>query len=127
MENVRNHLASTKHTTVWVEPKENWEFGAPHFFEVCPTQEPLVINEFPIPRFATVYFQRGPVKENGVNGIHNEDLIVIVIERLRAFQAGPYACRENAIALTKLEESLMWLRSRTLERESRGVEGTHVE
>jgi hypothetical protein len=33
-------------------------------------------------------------------------------------------CRENAIVITKLEESLMWLNKRTADRQARGVEGT---
>ncbi len=73
-----------------------------------------------------ISFQNGPIKEVGVNGIHNEDLIAIVIDRMRGFQSGDYACRDNALALTKLEEALMWLRNRTNEREARGVEGTNV-
>ena len=71
-----------------------------------------------------VNFQNGPIKESGVNGVMNEDLIAIVIDRMRGFQSGNYACRDNAIVLTKLEEALMWLRNRTNEREARGVEGT---
>ncbi len=73
-----------------------------------------------------VGFQDGPIKEAGVNGVMNEDLIAIVIDRMRGFQSGDYACRDNALALTKLEEALMWLRNRTNEREARGVEGTHI-
>lgn len=72
-----------------------------------------------------IKFQKGPVKENGINGIHHEDLIVIIIDRLQSFQKSEYSCRENAIAITKLEETLMWLRKRTTDREARGVEGTH--
>jgi hypothetical protein len=75
--------------------------------------------------FAKVSFQNGPVKEFGVNGCHNEDLIAIVIDRLQGFQAGEFACRDNAVALTKLEEALMWLRKRTQDRLDRGVEGTN--
>lgn len=71
-------------------------------------------------------FQRGPIKEVGVNGITNEVLLTIIIDRLRGFQSGPYACRENAIALTKLEEAFHWLEARTRAREARGVEGTHA-
>lgn len=70
-------------------------------------------------------FQNGPIAEAGVNGITQEVLIAICIDRLRSFQAGQYACRENAIALTKLEEARLWLHSRTLSRMTRGVEGTH--
>lgn len=73
---------------------------------------------------AIVNFQNGPIKENGVNGCHQEDLIAICIDRLQCFQKGEYACRENAVALTKLEEGLMWLRKRTQDRLDRGVEGT---
>lgn len=74
---------------------------------------------------AGLRFQDGPIKEAGINGIMDENLIAIVIDRLRGFQSGPYSSRYNAIALTKLEESLMWLQQRTRDREARGVEGTH--
>jgi hypothetical protein len=70
-------------------------------------------------------FQDGPVKEAGPNGISDEALLVIVIDRLQGFQRGQYSCRENALAITKLEEALHWLHHRTLQREARGVEGTH--
>lgn len=76
-------------------------------------------------RFANVSFQDGPVKEFGVNGCHQEDLIAIVIDRLQSFQAGDFACRENALALTKLEEAMHWLNHRTAGRVARGVEGTN--
>jgi hypothetical protein len=69
-------------------------------------------------------FQNGPIKENGVNGTSHEALLAIVADRLRSFQAGPYACRENALALTKIEEALHWMDARTKAREKRGVEGT---
>jgi hypothetical protein len=36
-----------------------------------------------------------------------------------------YACREIALAVTKIEEGLHWLHHRTLERTRRGVEGPH--
>lgn len=75
--------------------------------------------------FVGIRFQDGPIKEFGVNGVVDENLIAIVIDRLRGFQDGAYKCRENALALTKLEESLMWLKERTRSREIRGVEGTH--
>jgi hypothetical protein len=69
-------------------------------------------------------FQKGAIKEVGINGITNECLLAIVIDRLQGFQSGSFACRENAIALTKLQESLHWLHHRTRERIARGVEGT---
>lgn len=72
-----------------------------------------------------IKFQNGPIKEFGVNGITQEALLAIVIDRLRSFQDGPFRCRENAIALTHCEEALMWLQQRTVARIKRGVEGTH--
>lgn len=75
--------------------------------------------------FTEVKFQNGPIKEHGVNGITQEALLAIVIDRLRSFQAGPFSCRDNAVALTHCEEALMWLQRRTLERIKRGVEGTN--
>lgn len=69
-------------------------------------------------------FQNGPIQENGVNGVSNEALLAIVEDRLLGFQSGEYACRENAIALTKLQEVMMWLQKRTRDRVARGVEGT---
>ncbi|CAG2129200.1 hypothetical protein [Cupriavidus numazuensis] len=73
-----------------------------------------------------VLFQNGPINEAGINGITQEVLLAIVADRLRSFQAGPFACRENAIALTKIEEAMHWLQQRTIARMRRGVEGTHT-
>ena len=75
--------------------------------------------------FMTISFQNGPIKEFGVNGITQEALLAIVIDRLRGFEGGPFSCRENAIALTHIEEALMWLQRRTAARIKRGVEGTN--
>lgn len=70
-----------------------------------------------------IEFQDGPINEAGINGVTQEALLAIVIDRLRSFQAGPFSCRANAIALTKCEEALMWLHLRTKDRMLRGVEG----
>ena len=73
-----------------------------------------------------IIFQNGPINEAGVNGISNEALLAIVEDRLVGFQSGQYACRENAVALTKIQEAMMWLQKRTRDRMARGVEGTHI-
>jgi hypothetical protein len=72
-----------------------------------------------------IQFQNGPIQETGVNGVTQEALLAICIDRLQSFQEGPFACRENALALTKLEEAVHWLNSRTQARVERGVEGTN--
>src|ERR1700761_8855443 len=67
-------------------------------------------------------FQKGPIAEAGVNGISGEALLAIVEDRLKCFQDGDYACRENALALTHIQEAMHWLHHRTRERLARGVE-----
>lgn len=69
-------------------------------------------------------FQKGPIPEAGANGLTNEALLAVVIDRLEQFQKGSLSCRENAIALTYLQNSLMWLQRRTMDRLQRKVEGT---
>lgn len=71
-----------------------------------------------------VRFQNGPILEHGVNGVSNESLLAIVEDRLLGFQSGQFACRENALALTAIQEAIMWLQKRTRDRIARGVEGT---
>lgn len=74
---------------------------------------------------STILFQNGPINEVGVNGVTHEALLAVVADRLRSFQSGPFACRENALALTKIEEAQHWLQQRTIRRMRAGVEGTH--
>lgn len=71
-----------------------------------------------------ISFQNGPIKEVGVNGITHEALLAIVIDRLRSFQAGPFATEANQRALDGCEVALHQLQLRTRERLARGVEGT---
>lgn len=66
--------------------------------------------------------QNGPIKEVGVNGCQVNEVIEaakIIIEGLNQ----KFPCRENSMAITKLDECLMWLDKRTKDREDRGVEG----
>lgn len=69
-------------------------------------------------------FQNGAIGQVGVNGITHEVLLAILIDRLQAFQAGPYRCEENERALFSLEQAQHWLHARTKSRTARGVEGT---
>ena len=75
------------------------------------------------PTVAEIKFQDGPVKETGVNGCQIEDLLLVVKDQLESFQAGPFACDENARALDMVGGALHALYSRTTDREQRGVEG----
>ena len=78
------------------------------------------------PKWASLIYAGKKEVECGVNGCCNEDLLNIVKVRLEGFQNSEFACRENAEALTKLEEALLWLHHRTNKRVARGVEGTHT-
>lgn len=111
------NIGSKKYTRVVATDEK--EFNANHFFLVETTDK-----EKTVAIVGQIQFQKGPIKEAGVNGVMNEDVIAMVIDRLQSFQESEYKCRENAVAITKLEEALMWLRKRTQDREDRGVEGT---
>lgn len=76
--------------------------------------------------YEVIRFQKGPLAEVGPNGFTNEALLAIVEDRLKSFQTGPFNCRENAVALTKVQEAMMWLNKRTADRVYRGVEGKSV-
>ena len=56
------------------------------------------------------------------NGTTLEEMLRVSIERLQDLD-GRFACRENSIVITKMQEALMWLNARTANREKRGVEG----
>ena len=76
-------------------------------------------------RLAVIKFQKGPRKDpNSQHGIIDADLLEIVRDRLKNFQAGEFATRENAIALTHIEEALMWMNRRVEDRIERQVIGT---
>lgn len=76
---------------------------------------------------ANIQFQHGARHEpTSTAGITEAVLLSILIDRLRDFQAGPFACRENAIQITHLEETLHWTRARADARAKRGVLGKNI-
>jgi hypothetical protein len=74
------------------------------------------------PNRQDIQFQHGPVGENGINGVQNEDVLKLLAMRLRDLNS-KFPCRENSIAITKIEEAWLWLEHRTRIREEQGVEG----
>lgn len=120
----KHDLLTTKYTRIFEE--KDFQFNAPHTFEVVRKLDENTEFNPKTDLLAKIHFQEGPIQEHGVNGVMNEDLIVMVIRRLQGFQESEFKCRENAMAITKLEEALLWLRKRTMGRENRGVEGTHM-
>lgn len=97
--------------------------GACHEYRISGLKGPL--DHHPIPTIE-LRFQNGPIAEVGANGITQEALLAVVIDRLQSFQQGKYACEENATALAKIQEALDVLHQRTKARLARGVEGTHA-
>jgi len=80
-----------------------------------------------------IEWQDGPLgrgaERSEPNGAFVETVIDIARQRIQFYQDSKFnglGCRENAIAITKLEEALMWLNKRTADREARQVEGTHT-
>lgn len=91
--------------------------GANHEYGIYTSPEELI---------AIISFQNGPRKEEtSIPGVIDTDLLEIVRDRLKSFQSGPFSCRENACALTHIEEALMWLNRRVEDRIERDVLGTN--
>lgn len=98
--------------------------GANHVYEIYTLAKPEVAAGGTGIESLKIKFQNGPIQEAGVNGISQEALLAVVIDRLRCFQAGPYACGDNGEALMHCEDALRCLQRRTRNRLARGVEGT---
>lgn len=100
--------------------------GASHHYRV---EAPIVsyrkIGQTPHGRW-DIEFQKGGGAEVGINGLTNEVLLAIVKDRLEAFQAGPFPSEFNRSALYGVDLALTFLKSRSLERIARGVEGKAV-
>ena len=125
MSNKTSRIVFTSDYTQVVCCDEPGQGNACHQYQIesRPTDTNSIIHNI---NLTSVSFQNGPIKEYGVNGCQNEDLISIVIDRLKGFQSGTFACEENATALSKLEEALVSLQSRTNKRKARGVEGKNI-
>ena len=96
--------------------------GAYHTYQV----EWPVDLESRIYHYESICFQNGPRSEpDSTSGILDTDLLEIVRDRLKCFQSGEFATRENACALTHIEEALMWMNKRVEDRVERGVLGTY--
>ena len=104
--------------------------GASHFYLVVKAGAATVLEDGTVKMnpddiMAEIGFQHGPRKEEGsVSGVVDQDLLEMVLDRLKAFNKGEYATRENACAITHIEEALMGMNKRAEDRFERGVLGT---
>ena len=122
MRTISEHQINECNRAIKLEASERESTGAPRLYVA--TIDPAKIGEAAYSA-TRLEFQHGPVSE-GVNGITNELLLAILIDRLRGFQSGPFACEANNSALIHLMEARDALFERTKERLERGVEGTHA-
>lgn len=72
-----------------------------------------------------IEFQHGIVSEFGLNGVFNEDLISMVLDRLKHFQNSKFKCIENEKAIFHLEQALKVLDERSKRRSDKGILDTH--
>ena len=83
--------------------------GAAHQYEIFTQPEEGDMGA----SLCRIHFQETPVSKVGANGIQHEDLLMVLIDRLRSFQGGPYACDENMRALVLLEDAQSHMSRRT--------------
>ena len=92
--------------------------GAHHHYQIMVNGKHDLMGE--------IKFQRGPRKEEGSqHGVIDSDLLEIVRDRLKAFQAGPYKNDYTAKALEGVEIALNALNARVEDRINRNVLGKY--
>jgi hypothetical protein len=97
---------------------------AGHRYEVANFDNPETFQEIS-------FVSKSPVEEGSkemklnFDGTTNEELLAVLIDRTK-YLNGLFPCRENSIAITKMEEAKMWFEERTRNRLARNVEGKHV-
>ena len=105
--NLSNSCYDDSLTYLQAQEKED---GNPthHDFEVRRTLDNKVLGK--------VHFQQGALGDEGPNGILNEDLLMMIIDRVESFQSSKLRCRDNENALQHLYEALFWLNQRNSKR-----------
>lgn len=104
----------TMHTTI---VGKDTQFNSPTNYDVLDKKTGKILQ--------SVNIQKGPVLENGLNGVFIEDLLLICIDQLEAFQNSTFACRENEATLSHLYDALATTRARQYDRLIRGVQGRY--
>ena len=83
-------------------------------------------SDDPVPDAAmSIRWQEGIIGLDGQNGAFVEDVLEAARQRLQFFNTTEFRCRENSIAITKIEEALQWLDWRTRARLLADVENTY--
>ena len=118
MSNKLNTIQKRANLNVVYRSGEAGPGGAYHDYDIYDPSDAEVA-------LACIEFQKGARNDpESRRGVLDTDLLEIVRDRLKAFQSGPYATRENACALTHIEEALLWMNKRVEDRLERNVLGT---
>ena len=108
MRNIRNPLCGEKYTYVTGESALGNDNPTNHVFEVRRTFDDALVSR--------VNFHSGSFSVNTINGLLNEDLMIMLIDRLESFQKSKLKCRENEAALQHLYEALFWMNQRQINK-----------
>lgn len=98
--------------------------GASYFVPTYKVTNEGVVDSEPV----IITFCKGNKEDESVlrqPGFFSETLIQTVKQQLEAVNVGELASRETSMAITKLDEALMWLGKRAEDRKLRGVQGTY--
>ena len=72
-----------------------------------------------------INWQDGIIGDGVQTGAFIEDVLEAARQRLLFFNGTKFRCRENSVAITKIEEALQWLDWRTRQRVIQDVENTY--
>lgn len=98
--------------------------GANHQYVVVPHDAAVTDEVMEYGYLTKINLQKGPRKEtDSQHGVIDTDLLEIVRDRMKAFQAGPFSSEYNEKALEHIELALMYLNRRVEDRIERNVLG----
>lgn len=108
MRRIWNPLCGEEYTYIQAESALGSDNPTNHIFEVRRTYDDALV--------AKVNFHSGPFGVDTINGLLNEDLLAMLIDRLESFQKSKLKCKENENALQHLNEALLWLNLRQVKK-----------
>lgn len=101
-------------------PENNWSFNVPTYFinnEGIQDGKGTVIN-----------LCRGNKEDESIprqEGVFTETLLQVCKQYLEAVNKGDLSSRDTSMAITKLDEALMWINKRAEDRKLRDVQATY--
>lgn len=121
MHEVITHKTTDLNKAITIQAGEPGAGGAPTIYTLfipdsVPTEQGGV--------HTVLNFQSKPIASPAdYNGLTNEALAAVLLDRMMGFQSGPFKCSENELIIAGLKNALFWMQNRTNDRVKRGVEG----